>query len=56
MTAAMPMIPSRNRKMTGILAEDEMKKLEKIIQDLTDKYCKEADDITDKKEKEVSTI
>ncbi len=56
MNGAMPMIPSRSRKMRGYIAEDEMKKLEKIIQELTDKFCKEADDITAKKEKEVSTI
>ena len=33
-----------------------MKKLEKEIQDLTDKSCREADEISEKKEKEVSTI
>jgi ribosome recycling factor len=46
----------RKQKADGIMAEDEMKKLEKIIQDLTDKFCKEADEIAAKKEKEVSTI
>lgn len=45
------------RKMKdGELAEDQMKKLEKNIQELTDKSCKEADDLSEKKEKEVSTI
>ena len=38
------------------LPEDEMKKLEKQIQELTDKFCKESDDLTQKKEAEVSTI
>jgi ribosome recycling factor len=33
-----------------------LKKLEKSIQELTDKYCKEADDLSEKKEKEISTI
>ena len=28
----------------------------KNIQELTDKFCKEADDLADKKEKEVTTI
>ena len=46
----------RKQKADGVIAEDEMKKFEKQIQDLTDKYCKEADEITQKKEKEVSTI
>lgn len=46
----------RKLKAAGELAEDLMKKSEKIIQELTDKFCKEADDIAEKKEKEVSTI
>ncbi len=46
----------RKQKADGNITEDVMKKLEKNIQELTDKYCKEADDLTEKKEKEVSTI
>jgi ribosome recycling factor len=46
----------RKLKAAGEVAEDIMKKTEKNIQDLTDKYCKEADDIAEKKEKEVSSI
>lgn len=46
----------RKQKGNGLMAEDEMKKLEKLIQELTDKFCKEADDTAAKKEKEVSTI
>lgn len=46
----------RKMKSAGELAEDMMKKLEKAIQELTDKYCKEADDITQKKEQEILTI
>ena len=46
----------RKHKGDGDLSEDQVKKMEKMIQELTDKSCKEADDICDKKEKEVSTI
>jgi len=46
----------RKKKNDGEIAEDIMKKSEKTIQELTDKFCKEADDISEKKEKEVSTI
>jgi len=46
----------RKQKAAGDIAEDIMKKNEKSIQELTDKFCKEADDLTEKKEKEVSTI
>lgn len=46
----------RKQKSAGEIAEDVMKKAEKNIQELTDKYCKEADDQAEKKEKEVSTI
>ncbi len=46
----------RKQKNEGILAEDQMKKMEKKIQELTDETCKEADDLCAKKEKEVSTI
>lgn len=47
---------ARKQKNDGIIGEDILKRLEKQIQDLTDKYCKEADDIAEKKEKEVSVI
>lgn len=46
----------RKMKSSGDLAEDLMKKFEKMIQDLTDKSCKEADEIVARKEKEVSSI
>lgn len=46
----------RKQKADGIIAEDMMKKWEKSIQEFTDKFCKEADDIAEKKEKEISTI
>lgn len=38
------------------ITEDDVKKMEKTIQDLTDKSCKEADDVTLAKEKEIMTI
>ncbi|MBS4167800.1 ribosome recycling factor [Parachlamydia sp. AcF125] len=46
----------RKQKAAGELPEDQMKKQEKEIQDLTDNYCKLADEIAAKKEKEISTI
>jgi ribosome recycling factor len=46
----------RKQKDAGELPEDLMKKFEKNIQELTDKFCKEADDTAEKKEKEISTI
>lgn len=46
----------RKQKTDGIIPEDVMKKQEKIIQDLTDRFCKEIDQATAEKEKEVMTI
>lgn len=46
----------RKQKSDGDIGEDLEKKFEKDIQVLTDKYCKEADDLSAVKEKEVSTI
>jgi ribosome recycling factor len=47
---------ARKKKAEGEFAEDQMKKAEKNIQDLTDKFCREAEELSEKKEKEVSTI
>ena len=47
---------ARKKKSEGEIAEDIMKKLEKSIQELTDKFCKEIDELSEKKEKEISTI
>jgi ribosome recycling factor len=47
---------NKKQKADGDIPEDVMKKSEKKIQELTDKYCKEADTITDNKEKEIVTI
>lgn len=44
------------QKADGEIPEDMMKKLEKSIQDLTDKFCKEIDGVISEKEKEVMTI
>jgi len=46
----------RKEKADGDIPEDVMKKLEKQIQELTDKYCKVADDLAQEKEKDVTTI
>lgn len=46
----------RKQKADGIVTEDVMKKEEKGIQELTDKFCKEIDDLFSAKEKEVMTV
>ncbi|MGC1878489.1 MAG: ribosome recycling factor [Rhabdochlamydiaceae bacterium] len=46
----------RKQKADGIMTEDVMKKEEKGIQDLTDKFCKEIDDLFSTKEKEIMTV
>lgn len=46
----------RKQKADGDIGEDLMNKLEKEIQNLTDKYCKIADDLATAKEKEISTV
>lgn len=40
----------------GDFPEDLVKKMEKEIQELTDKFCKRADDLAHEKEKEILTI
>jgi ribosome recycling factor len=47
---------ARKQKNEGDISEDVLKGLEKKIQELTDNYCKKADDLSAIKEKEVSTI
>jgi len=46
----------RKMKADGDMTEDVMKKDEKIIQELTDKFCKEIDDLFAMKEKEIMTV
>ena len=38
------------------ITEDDLKKLEKELQDITDKRCKELDELTAKKEKELMAV
>ena len=46
----------KKMKTDGDMTEDEQKASEKAIQDLTDKYIKEIDGVTAKKEKEIMQI
>jgi ribosome recycling factor len=46
----------RKLKADSVITEDIMKKDEKIIQELTDKSCKEVDDLFAAKEKEIMTV
>jgi ribosome recycling factor len=46
----------RKQKADGMITEDVMKKEEKTIQELTDKFCKEVDDLFAAKEKEIMTV
>jgi ribosome recycling factor len=47
---------ARRSKTEGLITEDVMKKEEKGIQELTDKCCKEIDDLFAAKEKEIMTV
>ncbi len=47
---------ARKQKADGTIAEDELKKQEKKIQELTDEYCKTLDGLFVEKEKEILTI
>ena len=44
------------QKKKSEITEDDLKGLEKEIQDATDKYCKEIDSETAKKEKELMEL
>ena len=46
----------KKMKKDGDMTEDEQKASEKSVQDLTDKYIKEVDSVTSKKEKEIMQI
>ncbi len=46
----------RKQKADGEITEDLVKKFEKTIQEYTDQYCKEADDLMNAKEKEIMTV
>jgi ribosome recycling factor len=47
---------ARKEKTDGIMTEDVMKKTEKTIQEYTDKFCREIDDLFSAKEKEILTV
>jgi ribosome recycling factor len=46
----------RKMKADGLIPEDQMKKNEKTIQELTDKFCKDVDVVCAEKEKEIMTV
>lgn len=46
----------KKMKKESELTEDDLKQAEKKTQDLTDKYCKEADSMMEKKQKEIMEI
>lgn len=46
----------KQKKSSGDLTEDMVKKLEKAIQELTDKFCKQIDDLFSAKEKEIMAV
>ena len=46
----------KGMKKSGEITEDDLKTAEKTTQDLTDKYCKEADKLSAEKEKEIMEI
>lgn len=46
----------KKQKKEGEITEDDLKTIEKDIQNMTDKYIKEIDDITVDKEKEITEI
>lgn len=46
----------KKAKKDGELTEDDLKQLEKEIQELTDKQCKVLDELTAKKEKELMAV
>ena len=47
---------AKKMKKDGELTEDDQKAAEKSIQDLTDKYIKNVETVTAKKEKEIMAI
>lgn len=46
----------KTSKKNGEITEDDLKDIEKDIQNLTDEYVKEIDSMTDKKEKEIMSV
>ena len=46
----------KTHKEKSLITEDELRVLEKEIQQLTDKFCERADETTKQKEKDINTI
>lgn len=46
----------KEQKSSGDLTEDAVKKLEKAIQELTDKFCRQIDELFSAKEKEILAV
>ena len=46
----------KKKQKASEITEDDLKGIEKDIQNLTDKYIKEIDDITTEKEKEILEV
>jgi len=46
----------RKQKTDGVIPEDLMKKYEKTIQELTERFCKDIDAVCAEKEKEIMTV
>ena len=47
---------AKAKKKNNEITEDDLANAEKKIQTLTDKFCKEADELTEAKEKEILSI
>lgn len=47
---------ARKQKTDNLMTEDVLKKTEKTIQELTDQYCRDIDNLFTAKEKEVMTV
>ena len=46
----------KKQKKDGVLTEDDVKNAEKSVQDITDKYIKNIDNVTSAKEKEIMKV
>ena len=55
-SGARPWMRSKKQVKKSEITEDDQKQLEKELQDLTDKRCKEVDELTAKKEQELMAV
>ena len=46
----------KKKKKAAEITEDDLKQLEKELQDMTDKHCKDIDELTVKKEQELMAV